>query len=311
VRVPKRTKLLEIGTFAPPTVASTFPSLSSDTNASTSSTASNSRLRASPSAYGGTLTPAAASPSPFADLLPSSSRVSLVPKEVSQGHSNRAARIERQLRDPNKKRLNHALAYHIEKTKEWKQLVPLCFEHMHHMTAHNYVRSMKRLVRLSGTRPLHDIELYDQFGRFMVQVEVKLSDLSDHGLMRHVFVPYHYLRNCLRQMRMELEKRVESIEKDREQFARTQRHYALQHDIDRHEAQQERTIDQVLQQRREHRAERFQTRYTRASEKTKKMRSQERRAGRAFLSVKETKKKKEGGSYGALRTTDDATIRKG
>ena len=237
-----------------------------------------------------------ASPSaagPTALTLQSLSRTAVLnPHRLSRGGSAKAAKMERALHASNPSKLNHSLAYYIDRTRTWSELVPLLFEHMHHMTSHNFVRGSQRLVALSPSRPLLDSDLYTQFGRYIVQLETRLADLESQGLMRLIFVPYHYLRQCLQQMRVAQEKALEAARADPEgaraarKAARMAEEAAKESDLD------QRTIDDRMAAKQSVLAARSAHSYGRSDDKSKKMRAKEHRAGRVFTSVAATIKER-------------------
>lgn len=106
---------------------------------------STSSHRISSMSHGGQLAPAAA-PIPAAlNISAASSSALLNPQRVNRGVANKSIILDRELHAPNRGVLNHALSRQIEKHARWDTLLPLLFDHMHHMTLHNYVRAMKKL----------------------------------------------------------------------------------------------------------------------------------------------------------------------
>lgn len=72
----------------------------------------------------------------------------LNPIQLSRGGSAKSAKQHRELHDPNTNRLNHSLAHYITRATNWKELVELCYEHMHHMSVHNLLKSMHKLGQM-------------------------------------------------------------------------------------------------------------------------------------------------------------------
>jgi hypothetical protein len=241
---------------------------------------------------GGELAPAATSSSKTGTLKLSAAAKTqslLNPQRLSRGKSARAAKMDKELHAHNKLRLNHSLAYHIERTKNWAELVKLLFDHMHHMTSHNWIRGSQRLVQLSPSRQLLDVDTYNQFGRVMVALEMQIGDMDEKGLMKMIFVPYHYLRQCLKQMRLSQEAALDREKADPE-GTQARRHAERQSTLAVEEAElQTRHLEarfaatqHVLSERRSSSS---------GEEKDKKLRARERRAGRTFISVEDTLRK--------------------
>lgn len=253
--------------------------------------------RSSMDPIGGALAEPARAGQPTALTLQSLSRTAVLnPQRLSRGGSAKSAKMERALHASNRSKLNHSLAYYIDRTRTWSELVPLLFEHMHHMTAHNYVRASQRLVALSPSRPLLDADLYTQFGRFMVQLETHLADLESQGLMRLIFVPYHYLRQCLQQMRVAQEKALEAARADPEAAKAARKAARMAEDAAKESALEQRTLDDHLAAKQSVLASRSAHSYGRGEDKSKKMRAKEHRAGRVFTSVAATIKQRSGNS---------------
>jgi hypothetical protein len=239
---------------------------------------------------GGALASAAPSPGGSLSLSVGTHGALLNPQRVSRGGSAKAARMEKELHAPNKSRLNHSLAFYIDRCTTWTQLVSMLFTHMHHMTSHNWIRGAQRLVQLSPSRQLLDIESYNQFGRVMVQLETRMSQFDEQGLMKLVFVPYHYLRQCLRQMRVAQETALEKAKAD-PAAARAERRAMVQEALAQQEAHNEtRSIDVRVRADQNELDERHGASHGRKEGKSKKLRAREHRAGRAFTSVQATRK---------------------
>src|SRR5437868_5340213 len=146
---------------------------------------------------------------------------------------------------------------------------------------------MIKLVKLSKTRVLLDPHLYQQFGRFMVQVETRMHKFGTQGLLQQAFLPYHYLRQCLKQMRMTQEKALEEEKGEGSKMAAFKRHAdAAQQEADKEEATDVASLDKRFKDMERQYKSKFD--FGRREAKTKKLRGQEQRAGRVFTSVSQT-----------------------
>jgi hypothetical protein len=235
--------------------------------------------------------------------------VLLTPQRVSPGHSARAARMDKELHARNPMKLNHALAYHIDRAKDWQELVSLLFDHMHHLSSHNWVRGSQKLVALSPTRQLLDVDSYERFGRLVVRLEMELPDLDAKGLMKVIFVPYHYLRQCLKHMRLAQEAALARHKADpeaakRRRAALRQQNLAQQENLAEFRAVEQRVAatQQALKDKHAVASGADATGTANAERKGKKLRAIERRAGRTFVSVADTLKRR-GSSGSAFKAT--------
>lgn len=225
--------------------------------------------------------------------LPELSRaVELSPQTVSRGRSAKAAKMERELHASSNSKLNHSLAYYIDRSRSWNELVPLLFQHMHHMSTHNWIRGAQRLVALSPSRPLLDSDLYTQFGRYMVQLETQLSSVDDQGLMRLIFVPYHYLKQCLVQMRLAQEAALKEARADPVGAALKRKAARMAEQTQKEQHSSQSLLDQQLEEQQSALSLRSHSAHARSDDKSKKMRAREHRAGRVFTSVAHTIKQR-------------------
>jgi hypothetical protein len=116
---------------------------------------------------GGELAPTAPGTDSGSLTLSSASRRALLnPLRVTRGHSAKAAAMDRQLHAPNKNRLNHSLAYHIDRQKTWVELVNLLFEHMHHMTPHNWSAAFSISKRLPDLHSMLTLSIFSLSAHF-------------------------------------------------------------------------------------------------------------------------------------------------
>jgi len=256
--------------------------------------------------------PAASRSGGLLTVTESKRAVLLTPQRLSRGGSARAAKMDKELHARNPLRLNHALAYYISRTQNWAELVDLLFDHMHHLSAHNWVRGCQRLVKLSPSRQLLDVDQYNKFGRLVVRLEMELADLDAKGLMKLIFVPYHYLRQTLKHMRLAQEAALQRDQADPE-AAKRERRAMRQEQL---AAQEEEEQTRATEQRVEAAQRALQDKHSLSAagpgsvgsgpsvtaSKSKKLRAIERRAGRAFVSVADTHKRR-GSTGSAFKAT--------
>lgn len=160
----------------------------------------------------------------------------------------------------------------------------------------NFIRLFSRAccdisVKLASTRELLDNDCYNKFGRYMVQVETRLIDLDQAGLMKQGFLPYHYLRQCLKQMYLAQERARAELVADPVRAGYQRRSKMLEDEA----AQEYRAETEAIAERMRY-EERLQSSkydFGRNDEKTAKTRTKERRAGRAFVSIAQTQREAE------------------
>ena len=109
--------------------------------------------RVSSEVHAGELRPPAPTPAGKSTSLTLSDKARsavLHPTHVRPGNAAKSAQRHRDLHERNPNRLNHHLARYIDKSGNWRELVELLFDHMHHLNLHNFVRSLHRLGPSEG-----------------------------------------------------------------------------------------------------------------------------------------------------------------
>jgi hypothetical protein len=133
-----------------------------------------------------------------------------------------------------------------------------------------------------------------------------IHELDTAGLMSVSFMPYHYLRQCLKQLYLAQDRARTAVLADPEAAAHERAGRRMEAESEAEADKETRMIDERV--RGQQQAQEAKYDFGRRDEKTSKIRTKERRAGRAFTSVAQTMRD-EGRKGSAQRSTPTSTKR--
>lgn len=117
---------------------------------------------------------------------------------------------------------------------------------------------------------------------------VRIPELDTAGLLSQAFYPYHYCRQCLKLSYLHLDEKRAAAAAAPEATRLRRAAERQQHQAEVERVREEASINHLI--RDQQAASEAKHAYSMADEKSKKFRTRERRAGRAFVSVEHTKK---------------------